>query len=155
MARRSYDWGYLQPAFSERPRVSDAAVQIALPGSTLFQQMRIETAVVNTSRGAEYIQGARQEPEGWMQYLDYDRLVFPLIARFRRAGDTFRPLGMQGKKSLKKFFIDRKVPRHKRKSIPVLVDGDGIIGIVGVSIAERVKITPQTRTIVAIRVYYR
>ena len=37
-------------------------------------------------------------------------------------------------KSLKKLFIDRKIPAHLRQSIPILVDDLGILGIPGIGV---------------------
>ena len=55
-----------------------------------------------------------------------------LYLRSRRAGDTIRLPG--GTKSIKKLFIDRKIPAAKRNSIPILCDDAGIIGIPGISV---------------------
>lgn len=49
--------------------------------------------------------------------------------RNRRNGDYFYPAGMGGKKKLKDFFIDSKIPRDKRDIIP-LITFDGEIGYV-------------------------
>ncbi len=47
--------------------------------------------------------------------------------RSRQAGDRIRLAG--GTKSLKKLFIDRKIPAHLRDQIPVVVDDRGILGV--------------------------
>ncbi len=47
--------------------------------------------------------------------------------RYRQSGDTLRLPG--GTKSLKKLFIDRKIPAHLRDQIPVVVDDLGILGV--------------------------
>ena len=47
--------------------------------------------------------------------------------RSRRSGDSIRLSG--GTKSLKKLFIDRKIPAHQRESIPVVCDEQGILGV--------------------------
>lgn len=47
--------------------------------------------------------------------------------RSRQSGDAIRLSG--GSKSLKKLFIDRKIPAAERKRIPVLYDDDGILGV--------------------------
>lgn len=48
-----------------------------------------------------------------------------LAVRSRKDGDVFYPHGMKGKKKLKEYFIDRKIPRELRGRIPLLVsDGD-------------------------------
>ena len=53
-----------------------------------------------------------------------------LYLRSRREGDTIRLPG--GTKSLKKLFIDRKIPASLRKDIPVLADDDGVIAVCGI-----------------------
>ncbi len=47
--------------------------------------------------------------------------------RQRQSGDTIRLSG--GSKSLKKLFIDRKIPAAQRSQIPVLCDDSGILGV--------------------------
>ena len=52
--------------------------------------------------------------------------------RFRRSGDAIRLSG--GTKSLKKLFIDRKIPAKERDLIPVIYDDAGIIGVYGIGV---------------------
>ena len=55
-----------------------------------------------------------------------------LYIRSRQSGDTVRLSG--GTKSIKKLFIDKKIPAARRDSIPILCDDAGIIGIPGISV---------------------
>lgn len=82
--------------------------------------------------------------------LDRSKLHFPLIFRLPRPGDRFQPLGMTGHKKLQDFFVDAKIPRHQRPWIPVLLSQGQIIWIVGQRLAEPVKVTPETTTILCI-----
>ena len=50
--------------------------------------------------------------------------------RSRQSGDSLRLSG--GSKSLKKLFIDRKIPAAQRSRIPVLADDAGVIGVYGI-----------------------
>lgn len=50
-----------------------------------------------------------------------------LILRRRQSGDEIRLSG--GRKSLKKLYIDRKIPASDREHIPVLQDDRGILGV--------------------------
>jgi len=50
----------------------------------------------------------------------------------RRPGDTIRLAG--GTKSLKKLFIDRKIPAADRPRIPVLSDEQGVLGVYGIGV---------------------
>ena len=50
-----------------------------------------------------------------------------LVVRCRHSADKIRLPG--GTKSVKKLFIDRKIPAHQRLQIPVIADDDGIVGV--------------------------
>jgi len=77
--------------------------------------------------------------------LDARALRGALFVRNRRAGDRFRPLGAPGTRTLKEVLIDRKVPADRRDVVPVICDEAGIVWVVGVSIADRVRVTAATR----------
>lgn len=84
-------------------------------------------------------------------YLDFDKTGATIHARFFRPGDRFVPLGMTGRKKLKSFFIDEKVCREQRESIPILTTGVGdIIWVYGKRIAENFRVTHTTRKILFI-----
>lgn len=55
-----------------------------------------------------------------------------IILRQRKSGDTLRLRG--GTKSLKKLFIDRKIPASQRPQIPVLCDEQGILGVYSIGV---------------------
>lgn len=54
----------------------------------------------------------------------------PVVLRSRQAGDSIRLNA--GTCTLKKLFIDRKIPAHQRPYIPVLADGQGVLGVYGI-----------------------
>ena len=55
--------------------------------------------------------------------------VGDILVRSRRSGDTIRTAG--GTKSLKKLFIEQKIPANRRLQIPVFSDDRGILGVYG------------------------
>jgi tRNA(Ile)-lysidine synthase len=84
-------------------------------------------------------------------YLDFEKTGELIHARFFQPGDHFVPLGMQGHKKLKSYFIDRKIPRDQRSAIPVLTNADNdIIWIYGERISDRFRITAKTRKVLFI-----
>jgi tRNA(Ile)-lysidine synthase len=85
-------------------------------------------------------------------YLDADHITFPLCIRYRKIGDTFKPLGLHGNKKLKDFFIDEKIPKTERDRIPVFVDQEKILWISGMRIDERVAVTDKTKNILMIHI---
>jgi tRNA(Ile)-lysidine synthase len=80
-------------------------------------------------------------------FFDMNSLNFPLTLRNIRAGDRFRPFGLQGTQKIKKYFIDHKVPREKRRACPVLLNGGCIIWLMGHRSADGCRVTPATREI--------
>lgn len=52
----------------------------------------------------------------------YDRILYTGILRNRRAGDSYRPAGRSGSRSLKKLFNDEKIPVEERWDRVVLAD---------------------------------
>ena len=59
--------------------------------------------------------------------------------RNRRKGDYFYPSGMSGRKKLKDFFIDNKIPRDKRDIIPIITFDEQIAYITNLRRDERFK----------------
>ena len=55
-----------------------------------------------------------------------------LIVRGRKSGDSIRLNG--GTKSLKKLFIDKKIPARERESLPVIADEAGVAAVYSVGI---------------------
>jgi tRNA(Ile)-lysidine synthase len=54
---------------------------------------------------------------------------------------------LDGHKKLSDFFIDRKVPRAERPSVPLLVAGDTIAWIVGHAVGEPYRATGGAPTV--------
>jgi tRNA(Ile)-lysidine synthetase-like protein len=71
-----------------------------------------------------------------------------LVVRCRRSADRICLPG--GTKTVKKLFIDRKIPAHQRLQIPVIADDAGIVGIY--SIGPDQKRIAQALPAVQIRV---
>jgi tRNA(Ile)-lysidine synthase len=80
----------------------------------------------------------------FVAFFDTMSLGGSLTVRSRRQGDVFHPLGAPGKKSLKKYFIDKKISRFKRDYIPLVANGDEILWIVGHEISERAKLDDES-----------
>ena len=83
---------------------------------------------------------------------DYDKIVGSISVRSRRSGDTISPAGRSCTKSLKKLFNELSVPVENRKSIPVITDDSGVIGIYGYFADERVKISEKTEYVMVVNV---
>ncbi len=85
-----------------------------------------------------------------MAVFDADTLKMPLKIRARRPGDFFYPFGLGKKKKLQDFFVDEKVPRDQRDSVPILCSGDDIVWVVGYRMDNRFRVTPSTTRVLKI-----
>lgn len=77
--------------------------------------------------------------------VDADRLCDRLQIRSRVPGDKLTTA--QGHKTLKKFFIDKKVPATIRNQLPLVISGKEIIWIPGYYLADCIKINSDTKRI--------
>ncbi|CAM2861335.1 tRNA lysidine(34) synthetase TilS [Hathewaya histolytica] len=88
----------------------------------------------------------------YLKYFDYDKVCGNITLRYRREGDLFNPLGMQGNKKLKKAFIDMKIPKEIRDIIPLLCFNDEIAWIIGYRVSEKFKVTNKTQNVLKINI---
>jgi tRNA(Ile)-lysidine synthase len=132
------------------PALSPAALQV--PGETWFAGRRIEAMVLDSA--AREIEQIRRDKSPFCEYLDLDRVRQPVTVRPRRAGDRFRPLGVENEKRLGKFLTTAKVPWELREHLLVFADQEKIIWVCPVRIAEFVKVTDRTRQILMLKVAY-
>lgn len=126
--------------------VSDFEYRLKVPGKTWIPQLNMSITLEKLTNS-----GVLNGGNGCI-YIDADRVRGELYIRNRRNGDRFRPLGMRGTKKLKDFLIDRKVPRHKRDSIPLVVDRNNIVWVAGYQMSEDYKVTQKTRRLLKMEI---
>lgn len=66
----------------------------------------------------------------WEFWLAAEKVTEPLLLTVRREGDALQPVGRPGK-TVKKWFIDEKVPRLERETVPVL-RGKCVVAVGGI-----------------------
>lgn len=82
----------------------------------------------------------------YTKWFDYDKINVGLSIRYRKNGD-YLTLSGGGKKKLRRYMIDEKIPENERDRIPVLADGDHVLWVVGYRISDYYKITDETEHI--------
>lgn len=92
--------------------------ELACPGVTELPQLGLRIVCTPTEKTAWETDRFTVCPQG------------QLVVRSRQTGDIMRLPG--GTKSLKKLFIDRKIPAALRQQIPVIADDGGILGVYGI-----------------------
>ena len=85
-------------------------------------------------------------------FVDEDKLMFPLVLRRWKQGDSFQPFGMEGKsKKVSKFFKDNKLSLIEKRNTWILCSDNQIVWIVGLRQDERFKIESSTKEILKIQ----
>ncbi|MBP5662597.1 MAG: tRNA lysidine(34) synthetase TilS, partial [Clostridia bacterium] len=83
-------------------------------------------------------------------YIDFDALPPNTQLRTRQSSDRIHPLGAPGSMTLKKFFINKKIPQDERARLPLLACGHEILAVFGITVSERAKVTERSQKILYI-----
>lgn len=84
-----------------------------------------------------------------IKYFDCDKINSVKI-RYRRNGDKLIPFGMTKSKKLKDIFINLKIPKNDRDTIPIIEFNEQIGWVVGVKMSNVFRITNTTSKILEI-----
>ncbi len=79
-----------------------------------------------------------------ISFLDYALINFPLIIRNYRPGDRFSPVNGPGSKKVGDFMTDHKIPRSRRRQIPLLINNGKVAALLDMAIDNEHRITPDT-----------
>jgi len=91
-----------------------------------------------------------QDP--YKKYFDYDKINRYISIRTRQEGDRFTPYGMKGSKKLKDLFIDLKIPKEERNTLPLVCFDKEIAWIVGYRVSNKYIVTKNTNYILEIKI---
>ena len=122
--------------------VTEFTYRLQIPGEVEIPEAKMTVAVERVTGG---ISTRGMLARGEAVYVSGGQVTAPLIVRSWRQGDAFRPLGLGGHKKLQDLFVDRKVDRLSRRRIPIVADKKkGIVWVVGHSVSDEFRITPDT-----------
>jgi len=140
-ARREYDDLIIETK-GESPADPDFSYEVRIPGSVDIAETggRITFDLVGTNEA---------DPRSSNPvFMDCGAISFPLVVRNIRRGDRIQPLGMAGTKKVAAVLMDEKVPKIRRRSLPLLVDRESVLWVPGLRMSDRVKITDTTEKVV-------
>jgi len=83
-------------------------------------------------------------PNGQTQVsLPGESLVDGVCLRTPLQGDRMHPFGAKGGKTLRRYFIDRKIDRAFRQAWPVVAMGSDILWVAGIGASEKTRLLPE------------
>lgn len=107
--------------------------------------------IINMMNRADFEKFEKVDKLPFFSAMDYDKISKDAVFRTRRAGDRFCQVGRGITKTVKKLFNELKILQNKRGKVLMLVaDGNEVLWIDGVGIAECVKITDGTQKVAVI-----
>jgi tRNA(Ile)-lysidine synthase len=135
---------------SPHRRVNLFQYPLSIPGEVRLPEVgRLVTAEV----GSPAARTVRPTPAAPLALVRRDLCPGPFVVRNRRPGDRFRPVGLEGRKKLQDFFVDRKVARAERDAVPLVVDAAGrIVWVAGYGIDAAFRVTDASQGVLILQV---
>ena len=81
----------------------------------------------------------KQKTRGCLQ-VDVGKIPDTAVFRTRKQGDVFTKFGGGGTKPLNKYLIDKKIPQRLRSKLLLIANGNEVLAVCGVEIADSVKV---------------
>jgi tRNA(Ile)-lysidine synthase len=118
---------------------------LSIPGEVTLPDTGVVVSAEHGDAGAI----VRNGRDGHVAFVRSDLCGGSLAVRNRRPGDRFRPAGLGGRKKLQDYFVDRKIARGRRDSVPIVVDdADRIVWVAGYGIDEAFRVTDGSQGVV-------
>ncbi len=134
------------PSATRSPRTPLPPRNVMRSGTTeLWDGWRISLRVADAANEPFLERLARSD--GTLELADADRVEGALVARTRIEGDRLRGLGAAADTRLGHLLQRRGIEASARDRLPLLCDTTGIVWVMGVALADRVRVTPSTRRI--------
>lgn len=129
VVRRQYDTLFFQSLPIEMKKINSVFIRTDDPGMVVVGDYKIRTEVLSWPN----LKTDEKCKKFTTFYISYGKIINNLVFRHRLPGDRIMLPDGRGHQSVKKLFIQKKIPAHLRDSIPLLVRGDEILWIPGVA----------------------
>ena len=91
--------------------------------------------------------GGEAPKKRYTKVLAYDTMAPCPVLRTRREGDYLIVNASNGRRKLKDYLIDEKVPRQFRDTIPLIAQGSHVLWVIGMRISEGAKVTEGVKAL--------
>lgn len=124
-------------------------VQITIPGRVYLPQFGkvVETELIS------YKKNECIPKSSCIKWFDYDKIENAVEIRTRKEGDFLQINAFGGRKKLKDYFIDNKIPKKLRDSQLLITDGNHVMWIPGIGerMSEKYKVEDSTTKILLMK----
>ncbi len=143
---RRYDEFFIAKPSEKVQPVLEHRLQI--PGTTKIDELNIE--IFAEISPVNVVPLDRQDES--IGSFDADRITDPVIVRTRLEGDAIVPLGMKGRKKVKKILQEHRVPQEQRDRVPIICMNDEIVWVGGYCVSEKYRVTGETEKVLQMRI---
>lgn len=133
----------------ERIKDLRKVVKLNIPGEVAIPELGLKAHSEVVNHMPRFKKGIKRNR---IEYINGDSVKAPLKIRVWRNGDRMKPLGMNYSKKLHDIFVDEKVPREIRHSIPLVISGKRIVWATGVKLSEDYKVKRKTERIIKLSI---
>jgi tRNA(Ile)-lysidine synthase len=137
---------------TEMDRKQMEPVSLAIPCRIYLPQLQmyLETEVFENKKNISIPKNS------CMKWFDYDKIENAVKIRTRNEGDYIQINRFGGRKKLKDYFIDRKIPKEERDHRLLVADGSHIMWIIGDGerISEKYKVDDTTNKILLMKLFH-
>lgn len=141
-ARRSFEYLTVEKASVQEIK-SLEEICLKIPGKTETPYGTFETRI--------FLNENQTIPEKkYTKWLSYDKINADIWLRSRKSGDYLTVNRQGGRKKLKSYFTEEKIPVEERRRTVVAACGSEVLWVVGHRISEAYKVEKNTREILEI-----
>ncbi|MCD8231193.1 MAG: tRNA lysidine(34) synthetase TilS [Clostridiales bacterium] len=149
--RRTYDSVLLyRESGSEEPGTDSLTepCDLRIPGDTVLSDGHyIRAKLIFISDFSQKI-----PKKTYTKWFDYNKIKSTVRLRTRQAGDYLQINAAGGHKSLKRYFVEEKIPADRRDGLFLLADGSHVIWVIGYRISEAYRVDGQTKRVLQVEV---
>ncbi len=150
---RSYDHMIFVPDQGDDEQTVREELMIPLPNLTEGEGW---TSVLDDGRIVTVrVRSYRNKPEipnkTYTKWFDYDKIdCSKLYLRHRQSGDYLTINSAYSRKSLQDYMVNEKIEKYRRDSIPLLVQEDHVLWVIGYRVSEYFKLSEDSKRILEI-----
>jgi tRNA(Ile)-lysidine synthase len=138
---------------SQKQDTAQKEIVLPIPGKITFANWQIETEILSVDK--LNIENIKNKKDNLIEWFDFERIKPPLIVRLRRAGDRFKPYGLDSSKRIGKFLASAKIDPDDRKKVFLLCDNEKVLWLVPIRRSSGAIVDIHSRKVLKIAVVWK